>query len=61
MTNWERETTRIIKAVSKVKANNQEEKLIKMSVLMYLYKSLESEQTFNTNCEVLNKVKVKRK
>ena len=57
MTNWEKETTRIIDAVMQVPANNNEEQVIKLAVLMYLYKSLENEEIFNDNCETLNKVK----
>jgi hypothetical protein len=30
--------------------------IIKIAVMMYLYKSLQSEETFNNNCEILSNI-----
>ena len=49
-------TTKIIKAIDKIEPTNQREMIIKMAVMIYLYKSLQSEETFNNNCEILNNV-----
>lgn len=56
MNEWEKETARIIKAVTEVKADNDKEKMIKLAVLMYMYKSLKDEETFNNNCEILDNI-----
>jgi hypothetical protein len=53
---WEIMTTKIIKAIDKIEPLNQREMIIKIAVMMYLYKSLQSEETFNNNCEILNNI-----
>lgn len=60
MNSWEKETARIIKAISEVQADNEEEEMIKASVIMYLYKSVETEEIFNNNCEILDNINYKK-
>lgn len=57
MNDWEKFTTKIIKAIIDIEPKTDREKIIKLAVLMYMYKSFESEETFNDNCEILNKSK----
>ena len=54
MTEWEDITKKILDAISEIKTENTREEVIKISVWMYLYKSLESEEIFNDNIEILN-------
>ena len=56
MDDWEIETTRIIKALEELETDNPRQQVIKLAVMVYLYKSLESEETFNNNCEILDNV-----
>lgn len=53
---WKKITTKIIKQVIDTPTNSIEEETKKVAILMYLYKSLESEEIFNNNCEILNEV-----
>ena len=54
MKDWDSITDKIVMAVANVETTTKEEEVIKHNVLMYLYKSLVSEKTFNDNVEVLN-------
>lgn len=54
MSEWEEITTKVLKVVNEIETHSQREEVIKYAILMYLYKSLESEETFNNNCEILN-------
>lgn len=54
MNSWEKQIARIIEAVINVEANTTREKIIKIAILVYLQKSLASEEIFNDNCETLN-------
>lgn len=56
MNEWEDITTKIMKAIDNVETTTKREQIIKLAIMMYLYKSLESEETFNNNCEILNSV-----
>lgn len=54
MDDWEIQTTRIMKAIEELETDNPRQQVIKLAVMVYLYKSLESEETFNNNCEILD-------
>lgn len=61
MTDWDKYTTRILKAVTEVKPTNQHEEVIQMAILLYLYKSFKDEKTFNDNCELLRSIEMREK
>lgn len=54
---WNTMSAKILKAVESIETTNQRESIIKMAVMVYLYKSLESEEVFNNNCEILDNVR----
>lgn len=54
MNDWEDITNEMIKAVSNIQTKTERQEIIKLAILMYLYKSLESEEVFNDNIETLN-------
>lgn len=51
---WNKLKDKIFEALEQVQVDNEEEYVAKMSIMMYLYKSLESEEVFNKNCNILN-------
>ena len=51
---WKEMKDKILEAVEQVQVENKEEYLMKVSIMMYIYRSLESEETFNKNCSLLN-------
>ena len=55
MKDWDEITDKIVMAVANVETTTKEEEIVKHNVLMYLYKSLVSEKTFDENIKILNK------
>ena len=51
---------KIFNAIQSIETNSQEEEIMKTAILFYIYKSLENEETFNSNCNTLNKEVKKR-
>lgn len=64
---WNKIKDKIFEALDKIPVENEEELLIKTSIMFYIYKSIESEEIFNKNCSILNeaysdeKLDIKRK
>lgn len=56
MNDWEDITIKIIKAIDNVEAVGMRQEIIKLAIMVYLDKSLESEEVFNNSCEILNSV-----
>lgn len=54
MNEWEEITNRILKSISIVKTNTKREEIIKVAILVHLYKLLQTEEYFNDMTEVLN-------
>lgn len=54
MNSWEKITTKIIKAIDELPTETKEDEINKIAILVYMYKSLESPEIFNNNCEILN-------
>ena len=54
MKDWDNITDKIIMAVAGIETETIEEETLKTTILMYLYKSLESPETFESNIEALN-------
>ena len=59
MNEWEEITNRILKSISIVKTNTKREEIIKVAILVHLYKLLQTEEYFNDMTEVLNKTRKK--
>lgn len=55
MSDFENFTNKVFKAIYEIEPANEEENTMKLAILMYIYHSLENEEIFNNNCEVLNK------
>ena len=54
MNNWNEFTTKIIKAVCDVPTVSDDEDIMKLTIITYLYKSLESEDIFEENLITLD-------
>ena len=54
---WNEMRDKIFNAIQGIETNSQEEEIMKTAILFYIYKSLENEETFNSNCNTLNQVK----
>lgn len=54
MTDFEKFTTKVFNAIFEIEPENENQYKMKLAILMYIYHSLENEEIFNNNCEVLN-------
>ena len=54
MTDFEKFTNKVFNAIFEIQPENEKENTMKLAILMYIYHSLENEEIFNNNCEVLN-------
>ena len=62
MTDFEKMTTKIFKAINEITPETKGENMVKLATLVYLYHSFQSEDVFNDNVEALNRnTKEKRK
>lgn len=62
MTDFEKMTTKIFKAINEIKPETRGEDMVKLAILVYLYHSFQNEDVFNNNVEALNRnIKGKRK
>lgn len=52
---------KIFNAIQEIETNSQEEEIMKTAILFYIYKSLENEEIFNSNCNTLNKEEIKKR
>lgn len=59
MTDFEKFTNKVFKAIFEIQPANEEEKIIKFAILVYIYHSLENEEVFNNNCNILNNTRKK--
>ena len=57
MTDFEKFANKVFNAIYDIEPENEKENTMRLIVLMYIYHSLENEEVFNTNCEILNKTR----
>ena len=55
MDDFEKATTKILKAIKEIKTETKNEELSKIAIQYMILKMCESEKTFNNNLEILNK------
>ena len=54
MTDFEKFTNKVFKAIFEIEPENENQYKMKLAILMYIYHSLENEEIFNNNCNILN-------
>jgi len=54
MTDFEKMTTKILKAIKEIKTETKNEELSKIAIQYMVLKMCESEKTFNDNLRILN-------
>jgi hypothetical protein len=59
--NWNEMKDKIFQALEEIPVDNQDDLLLKTNIMFYIYKSLESEEIFNKNCNILNKAYLEEK
>lgn len=58
---WNEMKDKILDAIQQIPVDNQDDMVLKTSIMFYIYKSLESEEIFNKNCNILNEALIEEK